>query len=239
MIKKIIKLNLDDLIFLCSLLAGTFLVIHLVTAAILLFAGVQSSLQLSGVILPCISDLFLIIYAIVHTLHTFQDTLRHSITRRRALAGLLGLFLFQAAVSLALTALLTWLEQLFSPALWTALSGASGYELGVGGQVVGISGSNDAFLLFIERIAFPWWVTLLVPLVCTLLGLIMGALIQRFGRTAGWILWAVWMAVMIFQSHIPWAQLTAAPGLIPACTAVLAALTAWSLWSLLHAVIKR
>ena len=56
MLKKLIRLNLDDMGLALGVVGGFFLLIHLVTAVVLcLFDHGNSSLLLSGVVLPIVS----------------------------------------------------------------------------------------------------------------------------------------------------------------------------------------
>ena len=239
MIKKMIRLNLDDLALQCGILAGTFVLTQLITACLLLFAGVRSSLQLSGVILPLASGLLLLIFTTVYTSFSFEECIRFSHTRRSALAGLLGLSLFQAAVAMGLSALLTLLEQWFTPTLWTALSGASGYELWIGGYAAGSYGTESTFLLSIDRISLPWWAVLLIALGCVLEGVFFGAFVQRFGRKGFWILWGAWMVFIFGQSVIHWDDLFHSVWFLPVLIALVVLTFLWSVWSLLRAAVRQ
>lgn len=246
MIKKIIRLNLDDLLLPLGILGGVFVLLHLVTAVILLFFKPDGSIQISGVLLPCLAGMLVLILAFTHSLLTFEDALRHSVTRRRALAGVTGLILFEGAVTFCLAGLLTLLERLFSPALWTLLTGAPAYVLSnepqrIPAPVPGapIPPADPDSALFIQQITFPWWVFVLIALGCALTGLVIGALIQRFGRKAGWLLWGLLMALMIFQKAIPWSAFLSVQWVPYAGLLAALALIFWSLWSMLHAVVKR
>lgn len=60
---------------------------------------------------------------------TFDQMVRFSLTRRRALGLLMGMAGAQALCSMGLAALLTWVERATAPMLWKAISGAASVTL--------------------------------------------------------------------------------------------------------------
>ena len=72
-------------------------------------------------------------------------------------------------------------------------------------------------------------------------GFIVGACLQRFGSKGGWILWCVWMAICFAPQLLPLDDLSLPlpPDFLLYVAVVLAAvMLIWSVWSLLHAVVK-
>lgn len=117
MLKKLIRLNLDDMWLALGVVGGIFLLIHVVTAVILhfFFESEHSSLLLSGVILPSTSALVILMISLGHTLAAYTLAVKFSQTRRRALGLTLGLVSFEALCSMGLAALLALLERAIAP----------------------------------------------------------------------------------------------------------------------------
>lgn len=244
MLAKLIRLNRSSFGAILVVVGGIFVLIHLISALAVHFLKPDVFPLVSNVLLPIFSGILIVIYSIAHCYFSFEEEVRFSCTRRRALGGVLALLVLEAAVAFALSALLARLEELFAPALWAALSGAPGYELGAEAPAVPewAAGLEQSGPLFVEHVSYPWWALPLVALGCILLGLVAGAALQRFGRRAGWTLWGFWMVIAIGQSQVPWEQLAGA-GVLPALglssAAALVILSLLSLWSLLHASIQR
>lgn len=248
MLKKLIRLNLDDMGLALGVVGGFFLLIHLVTAVVLcLFDHGNSSLLLSGVVLPIVSAIVILMIAWGHTLSTFTMAVKFSQTRRRSLGLTLGLVGFEAACSMGLAALLNLLERAAAPRFWMWLTSTQYLTMGTDVPLSPEPGTgapvNPAreLTLFIEDFSLPWWWFPLLAVGAVVLGLIMGAIILRFGRRGGWVLWGLWMAVCFlpqllpWEAHwftLPWQYLAAAGGIF-----VLACL-GWSVWYLLRAPIK-
>ena len=76
----------------------------------------------------------------------------------------------------------------------------------------------------------------LVAVAAIALGLIIGGVIQRFGGKGGWFLWASWMAVIFGDSLF--GGFVFLKDLVPLMVVLLAGSLVWSVWSLLHAVVK-
>ena len=195
MLKKLIRLNLDDMGLVLGVVGGLFLLIHVGTAVILhfFFESEHSSLMISGTVLPITSAIVILMISLGHTLAAYTMAVKFSQTRRRALGLTLGLVGFEAACSMGLAALLTLLERAAAPRLWMWLTGAQYLTIWARWQ-----GAQDegpwAATLFVEDLSLDWWWFPLLAAAALLLGLIMGALILRFGQRGGWALWGIWMA---------------------------------------------
>ena len=242
MVKKTIRLNLDDLWLVLGVPAAAFLLLHLIIAGVLVFFHADSSLMLSGVLLPICSGLVMLIVSVAHVGFSFFHALRFGQTRLRALGQIMSLIAFEGGCSLAAITLLAALERGLAPRLWLALSGYQGLEWGVGGQIVpdpalGVSAGGGGALL-IEDFSLAWWWFPLILLSCTAIGIIIGAVTSRFGRRGGGALWCIWMLCfctpslagpMLTQDALIWIAVFFA---VSAAAALI-----WSFYYLLHAVV--
>ena len=126
MLKKVIRLNLDDLWLCLVVVTGLFALIQGVTAAVLLLSGEHSSILISGIFLPIAAGIMTLVVVVGAMGVSFEQALRFGQTRRRALGIELARSLFMGVCSMALAALLTALERLAAPALWLKLTGLPG-----------------------------------------------------------------------------------------------------------------
>ena len=242
MLKKLIRLNADDLLLCGGVVGGVFLLLHIITAIAVRFSGEMSSLLLSGIVLPISAGVLILFVSAAHTAVTFDQALRFGQTRRRALGLILGVSGLLSLFSMGMAALLTALERLFAPSLWMWLTGAEAVSWGelpkipVGPDAPVVS--LPASTLFIEDFSLAWWWYPLIALGCMVVGLIIGALIQRYGGKGGWFLWALWMAFIIVFQLLPWKQYTIVDWLIPLLGIFVLACFLWAIWSLLHTVVK-
>ena len=253
MLKKLMALHRADWWLCLGVLGGIFLVAQVVTG-IALLCGAHSAPLLSGIILP-IAAAFLILLTTLGHMSTFLQALRFGQTRRRALGLVLAMCALEGAAGMALSALLAWMERTLLPALWLLLSGAD--QL-VWGEVPPtpepslIAGNAEwqAFLeefratLYLDSFALDWWWFLLLPVAGLLAGLILGAFLQRFGARGGWILWMIWMVICLGPQLVgenvffigQWDPFGPTALIALAVFTPLAGI--WSVWSLLHAVVK-
>lgn len=241
-LKKLIRINLDDLLLIGGVLGGAFLLLQVVIAVVMAAVKPDGSILISHILLLTFAGFLTLGVTIGNVMVHFDQALRYGRTRRRALGLTMGVIGFETAFALGLVALLTWLERTFAPRLWMALSGASGYEVTVGGQVVRSAGTDAAFTLLVDGFAeLAWWWYPLVLAGTVALGFIGAAVIHRFGSRGAWVLWAVFMVGCLGPQLIgkqamligAWTQWT-----IAAAAVLLLAGLVWSVWSLLHAVIK-
>lgn len=253
MLKKLMALHRADWWLCLGVLGGIFLIAQVVTG-IALLCGAHSAPLLSGIILP-IAAAFLILLTTLGHMSTFLQALRFGQTRRRALGLVLAMCALEGAAGMALSTLLAWMERTLLPALWLLLSGADKL---VWGEVPPtpepslIAGNAEwqAFLeefratLYLDSFALDWWWFLLLPVAGLLAGLILGAFLQRFGARGGWILWMIWMVICLGPQLVgenvffigQWDQFGPATLIALAVFTPLAGI--WSVWSLLHAVVK-
>jgi len=54
----------------------------------------------------------------------------------------------------------------------------------------------------------------------------------------GWLMWGVWMVFFIFFPRLPWRTHEVVNWLVPSIGTVVLTAFLWSIWSLLHAVVR-
>ena len=152
----------------------------------------------------------------------------------------MGLVSFEALCSMGLAALLALLEQAVAPRFWMWLTGTQYLTVWRGGQGR-LDESPWAATLFVEDFSLDWWWFPLLAAAAVLLGLIIGAIILRFGRRGGWTIWCIWMLCCFAPQLLPWdaAWFTFPWQYMAALGGIFAlACLAWSVWYLLRAPIK-
>ena len=190
-LKGLIRLNLDDLTLCGGVIGGIFLLIHIITALAVKFSGEGTSLLLSGVILPIVAGVLLLILSSGHVLLTFVHAVKFGQTRKRALALTLGQVAAEALFAMGLAAALNWLERTIAPGFWKWLSGAKMVATGRESAVLIPEGYSRLEVLQIEDFSLVWYALPLIALGCVAVGLILGALIQRYGSKGGWFVWGL------------------------------------------------
>lgn len=236
MLKKVISLNLDDLVFYLGLEAGVFLLIQLVIGGVMVIAKPPDGILISGVMLPIIAGILILLCGITHMGVTFDQALRFGQTRRRALGLTVGMMVFEGLCALGAAALLALVEWYLAPPVWASLTG-------IGRWVVDYPGDVGALedCLVLNSFYLDWWWYPAILAIGLAGGLIGGAIIQRFGSKGGWILWGIWMAACFAPQLLgenvfaigAWNQY-----MIGACVVLGIGCLVWSVWSLLHAVVK-
>lgn len=221
-LKKVIALNKGDFILILSLTAGIFLVLQLVIAVVMVVLKPGEGVRISGPSMVFASVIMMLVLTLAGLLVNYPQALQFGCTRRRGLllnAGLLGV---EYLATVALVTAATLIEQYLCPPFWKALAGR-----------------NVDLVFFLDGIQPPWWLVLVAPLGGVALGLLISAVIHRFGRVGGWTLYAIWMAVMLGQSFLPWAEhWWTAPWLYPAVWVLVLAALAWSVRTLLRVTVK-
>lgn len=236
---KLLRNNWDDFAICAGVLAGFFLVAHIVTAVVLAFFFDGTSLMISGMILPIVSAFLILIYSVSYSGFQFSHLVRFGCTRRRALALTLGAEAATALLCMALSALFTGLERLAAPALWQAITGCEGVYYGVDGWVTLDDVTSNA--LFVEVFSLPPWGWFAIAVGTVAAGTLCGTILQRFGRKGMAVLWVLWMLIcfipQIFNSyldHLPDLTMVGGAGGV----ALLLALV-WAIWYLLRAPVPQ
>lgn len=214
MLKKLIALNKSDFWLLWGVVGGAFVLLQLLVGVITVVSG-DAEILLSGIVLPCLAGGFLIFTTAAQIMVTFEQALQFGSTRRRALGLSLGLSAAEAVGAMALAGLLTLAERFAGVRLWQAATGSQFAVLALG---------------------WKWWLAIVLGALA--LGLAAGALLQRFGRRGFWALWAVWMLGCFGPQLLPWEQYTITDWLFPALGVLAVLSLLWSVWSLLHAVVR-
>ena len=236
MLKKVIGLNLDDLLLYLSVEAGVFLLTQIILGAVMAISKPMDGILISGIILPIIAGLLALLAGVTHVTVTFDQALRFGQTRHRALGLTVGVMGVETAFALALAALLSVVERYLGPPVWAWLAGRGHWVVDYPGDLGEL---EDCLVL--NSFNLNWWWYPVILLIGLGVGLIGGALIQRFGTKGAWVLWGVWMAACFIPQLLggevfaigDWNQ-----AMIGASAVLGIGCLIWSLWSLLHAVVK-
>ena len=251
MLRKLLNLNRNDLLLYLGIIGGTFLAAQIVTACALVFSDARGIPMVSGIILPITACVLIAFAGVANVGVSFGQALRFGQTRRRALGLTAGMTAVQGAAVMLLSLLLTALERLLLPPLWLALSGAERLMWGEVPPLPAVWDGTDqgwqalldelSSTLYLDSFALDWWWYPLQLAIGLAVGLILGAFLQRFGAKGGWIIWAIWMVIclgpqLVGKNALLIGQWTAWMGAAAVVFAVAAGV--WSVWSLLHAVVK-
>ena len=240
MLRKLIDLNKDDLMLFAGFNLGLFLILQVIMCVVMVLLFPCDAIMVSHILMLVVSAILLFSMAIGHVNFTYMQAIQFSQNRKRAMGLTMKLVAIETVFTMAMVTLLAWVERNLCPYLWMAFAGADGYAISGGngyaairgGEVEGVTLWIDAFVLT------EWWWTPLVLIAAVALGIISGALVQRFGRTGGWGLWAVWMFVCIGGPRLDWKHHTILDWVLPLAGIVVLIAFVWSVWSLLRATVK-
>lgn len=246
MLRKLLKLNIDDLALYAGVEGGLFLLIHLVAAGVMFFAKESSAPLVCGVVMPITAVLLVLICCMAQVGVNFDMALRFGQTRRRALAQAIEITVIHGLLAMALAVLLAGLERLFAPRLWMGLAGKSQVVLGAAPPIPepGLAPDGGMWLvaqadtLYVEPFTLDWWWYPLLLAAGIAAGLVLGAMMQRFGGKGLWIIWGVCMAPMILGQLLPRGAAESTAWIVPLLVIVFAAAFLWSIWSVLHAAVR-
>lgn len=263
MLKKLIRSNLNDLWLFTGVEGGIFLLLEVIICCVMFFARPENSIFMARMILPFAAGGGSLVAVIGHAAVTFDLSLRFGQTRRRAMGQFLGLSCFEAAFGFVFAALLSALERLVCPALWAKLAGLDGWVLGKTGSIaplpdipgmdvepvrmfvnsVGELVPLPENTLLIRDFSLDWYWWLLIFAAALAGGIIIGALIQRFGQKGIWIVYGFWMVPLFlsqfFRSELFDRVSWFSPILLPLLAGLfVVSLLLWSIWSMLHAVVR-
>jgi hypothetical protein len=212
-LKNLIRINWDDFALFGGVACGGFLVGEVLMIFIRHFDE-DINLLFGGCMSLVLTAVCITFVGASHAMVTFSLALKCSRTRRQALGLVLGLIGAETLFALAVNALLCLLERTAGSALWAAFNGVV----------------PDVF-------SPSWWVYLLSIPGGAVVGIISGAVLQRFGRKGFWGLWAVWMLGCFGSNRIVLLEDFIVQAVVVSVVVVIAALT-WSVWSLLHATVR-
>lgn len=236
MLKKVIGLNLDDLLLYLGIEGGVFLLTQIIIGAVMVVSKPMDGILISGIILPVIAGILAFLSGVVHVTVTFEQALCFGQTRRRALALTMGVMIFEGVCALGAAALLALAEWYLGPPIWASLAGRGHWVVDYQGDW----GALEDCLVF-NSFSPDWRLYPVILLIGVGGGLIGGALIQRFGTKGAWALWGLWMAACFIPQIMggevfaigDWNQYTIGAGVVLGIGCLV-----WSLWSLFHAVVK-
>lgn len=257
-LKKLVKLNLDDLLLYLGVEGGLFLLIQIIIGCVMHFGRPDSSVTVACVLFPIVGGVVAFGAGIAHVGVSFDQALRFGQTRKRALGLTLGLMSFEAVFGMALGGLLAAVERFLCVPLWVKLAGMNvwvparsgvmefaaspGHDAPITGKVFENMAGELVPLpektLIVEAFTLDWYWWLLIFAVAVAGGIIIGAILQRFGSKGGWIIWGVCMAPVILGQLLPWRTHVITDWLFPLLGVVFVAAFLWSIWSLLHAVVR-
>ena len=258
MMKKLIKLNLDDLALYLAVEGGLFLVIQIIIGCAMHFARPDTSVTVSCTLFPIVGGFTALGAGISHVGVSFDHALRFGQNPKRALVLTLGLCAFESAFALALAGILAVVERFLCVPLWARLSGMNGWVMGGSGVMefaaspghdVPITGKVFENMagelvpvpektLIIETFTLDWYWWLLIFALAVGGGVIVGAVLQRFGGKGGWFIWGICVVPMLLLQIFPQELVSSVELAVPVLAVLFVAGFLWSLWSLLHAVVR-
>lgn len=230
MLKSYCKINKNDFLVSASVMAGLFLLIHVITLIALAVTHESSSVLLSGTLLPISGGLCLFVISLTTVLVSHDLNLTMGCTRRRSLGLISGDLAAQSALYLAVCWGLTALERVLCPSLWTALFHFDHYQLSTSSTPLPSAADQ---VLFVEDMKLDWFWPLLILLAGLALGVAAGAGIRRFGQKCAWATWLIFMLVL-FSSSSGQLHKSYFPILLAAGAVLLVLAFVWSIYELLH-----
>lgn len=240
--QKLVKLNLDDLALYLAVEGGLFLVIQIIIGCVMHFGRPDTSVTVACILFPIVGGFTALVAGISHVGVSFDQALRFGQTRKRALALTLGLCAFESAFALVLGGLLALAERFLCVPLWARLAGMNGWAMGNIMPVPEGAMVNGALVpektLLIETFTLDWYWWLLIFALAVGGGVIVGALIQRFGGKGGWIIWGICVVPMLLLQIFPKELVSSVELVVPVLAVLFVAGFLWSVWSLLHAVVR-
>lgn len=239
--QKLVKLNLDDLLLYLGVECGLFLVIQIIIGCVMHFGRPDTSITVACILFPIVGGFTALVAGISHVGVSFDQALRFGQSRKRALALTLGLCAFESAFALALGGVLAAVERFLCPPLWAKLAGLDGWRFGglsASAPEPGAAVLAREPLLVVESFTLDWYWWLLIFALAVGGGVIVGAVLQRYGSKGGWIIWGLVMGPVILGQLLPWRTHEITNWLFPLLAVLFLAGFLWSLWSLLHAVVR-
>lgn len=181
MLKKMIQMNLDDLIPLVSVMGGIFAVYELVEAIVLLGFKPKNAdaIDVCGLVLLMVATIMSFVVGCIYPRMNVNTLLKHSVTRKNALIGTLASSALNMAVLLGLAAVLGEVDHRIAAYWCEALPWVTG----------------------MDGLRVPLWAYPLVFAVVLCLTTGIGALIQWFGKQGVWVCVGAWF-VLCFGSNL-------------------------------------
>ena len=256
--QKLVKLNLDDLLLYLGVEGGLFLVVQIIIGCVMYFARPNSSVTVACVLFPIVGGFTALVAGISHVGVSFEQALRFGQTRHRALVLTLGLCALESAFAVALGGVLAVIERLLCPPLWTRLAGLNGWVPGTSsGMWENAPGPDGTIItghffenmagewvplpektLIVETFTLDWYWWLLIFALAVGGGVIVGAVLQRFGGKGGWFIWGICVGPTLLMQVFPREIVSAVELTVPVLAVLFVGGFLWSVWSLLHAVVR-
>lgn len=182
MLGKAIKMNLEDILPLCGVVGAFFLLYEAIEAVVLFTVKPDTSGAVCGMILVAVCAMMNLFAGCSYPVLNVDMLLRHSVTRKTALFATLGTMTLNMAVSMAFAALLGWADHFIAHAWVNALP----------------------WVMEVESVEPPLWAYFVAGLGVVCLAFGAGAVLQKFGRKAFWILWCAWMLLIVGFNIVDW-----------------------------------
>lgn len=207
-------LNRDDLWIALGMSGLPFLLVHLVTAGVMVLVRPDESIFVGGMLLPFSVGIAAFSVTAGNVQVTFSQAVRFSATRKHALVLTLGLAGSLTALSAALGCLLIAFERGPAMDLWRVLS------------------RNPELL--VDDFGFVWWAIPLGAVVGFTVGLLYGAALLRFGGLAVAGFMIIWFGGIAGVQLLPWKTHEVTNILLPALVLLGVLGVVWSVWTMLH-----
>lgn len=182
MLKNAIKMNLEDLWPFLAAEGGIFLLYEIIEAVVLYTVKPDTSGAVCGAVLLAVGVMMNLFAGAFYPVLNVDMLLKYSVTRKTALWATLGSITLNMAVSMVFAALLGWVDGFIARAWVNALP----------------------WVMEVESVEPPLWAYFAAGLGVVCLAFGAGAILQRFGRRAGWILWAAWMLLIVGFNIVDW-----------------------------------
>ena len=199
-----------------SILWAPALTMAVTVLATYLFLGVLNGIDTiqvlplaAGLVQPIVLAFLMFILSFSGVLETFSQAVAFSQARRRALGLTLSSNGCSALSALVTGGVLVALEHMVAPALGLWLSGADRVVWGESPTTAvpelwqGTQAEWQEMLeeirttLYLQDVALDWWWWLAAAALGMALGLITGAIIQRFGARGMWAVWCVFILLSL------------------------------------------
>lgn len=198
MLGKAIKMNLEDLWPFLAIEGACFLVYELIEAIILYVGKPDTSGAICGVILLAIGVMANLIAGGTYPVLNVDLLLRYSVTRKTALFATLSSMTLNVTVSMACAALLGWVD----------------------GRIARLWVNVLPWVTEVESVEPPLWAYFVIGIGVVCLAMGAGAMLQKFGRKAFWLVWALWMLFVVGINLVDMEAIIEAPATIPALVAL-------------------
>ena len=218
-LKKLLALNADDLPVALGFVAGPWLLIHLVTCAVMLIVRPDESIMISGMLLPFAVGIAAFTVTSGNTQITFLQAVKFSSTRKTALKLTLLQTLLESALALVLGVALLAFERNLAMPMWRILSGNMG--------------------LLVDDFGYVWWAVPAGTAVGYLVGLWYGTLVLRYSKKGFWLFYFLCIGSPAALQLLPWKTHEVTNILIPVLIAALILSAVWSVWALLRLSITK